>query len=147
MENQTYLSPGDGTGEEMKGIGLDQRINQLRGEVPLLASLNAEGLSLLKQMITVPEQFRKQQIFLLAEFMDGEEALDHVAAYYEAEELGMTTDFNVAYMLALAATNRKENSRYNRVAAILGSLSSFRYTTNQPKSEKHDSGDRRGPLN
>lgn len=143
MENRQLP---DGTGEEMQSMGVDQRINQLRGDIPLLASLNNEGLSLLKTMITVPEEYRRQQIFLLAEFMDPEEALDHVAAFYEAEELGMNTDFNVAFMLSLAATNRSENSRSNRVAAILGSLSSFRYTTNQSKESRSGNSDQRGPL-
>jgi len=141
------LAEGYSEEEEARVKTARDKVEEWQKNDSQIASLSGVELSLLRQMLTVPEEYRRQQIFLISEFMDQEEALDHVAAYYEALELGMDTGFNVAYMMALAATNRRENARSNRVAAILASLSSFRYTTNTPKDEKKRANSpERGPL-
>jgi|SRR3989304_7232906 len=98
-----------------------------RGGSPL--RFTRQELGLLHRMMTAPEEFREEQVFLLCDFLDENEALDHVAAFYEAKELGMDTGFNVAFMFALAASNRKMG-RTNRIAAILDAMSHQKFTSN-----------------
>lgn len=110
------------------------RVEKWRSENPAISNLGMTELSLLKQMITAPEEWRKEQVFLICDFMDHDEAYDHVAAYYEAKDLGMDTGYNIAYMFACAASSEKF-ARNNRITQLLDSLSHFRYTTNTPKEE------------
>lgn len=123
------------------------KINEWKKEYPAISNLGHTELSLLKQMISAPEEYRRQQFFLICEFLDREDALDHVAAYYEADELGMDTGFNVAYMFACVASNEKGAIKNNRIAAILDSLSHYRFTSNTPKEEaKRTGSNERGPI-
>lgn len=101
-----------------------------------LVTLSRQELGLLHKMLTAPEQFREEQVFLIADFLDEDEALDHVAAFYEAKDLGMDTSFNVAFMFALAASNRK-GGKSNRVAMLLDALSHQKFTSNV-KNKKGD---------
>lgn len=103
----------------------------------VLVSLTRNELSVIQKMLTVPQEFHEQQIWLIADFMDEDEAMDHVAAFYEAKELGMDTGQNVAYMLALAATNRGgRNVKNNRIAMLLDAFQHVKYTSNTPQKGK-----------
>lgn len=148
---QLELPGSDGAGQEEE----DARVLMARGKIEewrkeggAVSNLSRSDLTLLKMFVSAPEEYKRESFFGICDFLDQEEALDHVAAYYEALELGMDTSFNFAFCMALTACNRKTN-RSNRVYSILNSLSSFRYITNQSgdKKEKHSGGSERGPLN
>jgi len=107
-------------------------LDEVASQQGVAISMTPGQLSLMARMLTAPEEYRKVQFFFLADFLDEEEAKDHVDAFFEALELGMDTMFNVAYVFALAACNRK-SLKVNRVAAILDALQHVKYTANIPK--------------
>lgn len=142
-----WENEGGGAEENERIASARAKVESWRKEDPAISNLGMGELSLLKQMLAAPEEYHRQQFFLICEFLNREDALDHVAAYYEAVELGMDTGFNVAYMFACAASNEKGQVRSSRVAALLDSLSHFRYTANTPKDEKkRTGGSERSPL-
>lgn len=114
----------------------EEVIEQIRHQDGIGGNLSSSNLSLLKTLLIAPESWREQQFYLMCEFLDGDEALDHVAAFQEAKDLGMDTSFNVGFMFALAASNRKIG-RTSRAANIFDSVSHFRYTSNQPTKDKN----------
>lgn len=134
-----HWAENEGAEEESRSATARAKIEEWRKGSPAIANLGAGELSLLKQMIAAPEEYRRQQFFLICEFLDREEALDHVAAFYEANDLGMDTSFNVAFMFAIAACNEKGH-KTNRVAQLLDSMNHIRYTANTPKDERKRTG-------
>lgn len=130
------------TMEELKAATL--RVDKLRDD-GVLVSMGKQELSLLQKMLTAPESAKDMQVFLIADFMDEDEAHDHVAAYFEAKELGMDTDLNIAYIFAMCSTNRK-GSKTNRVAMLLDALQHVKYTTNTQQDKKGDGYKSRSPL-
>ncbi len=121
------------TGDDQADLkGLKDRFDNIAEGQGAAIKLSRAELGLLHKMITAPEEWRKEQVFLMADFLDEDEALDHVAAYYEALDLGMDTGFNVAFIFALAACSRKM-VKNNRVALLLDSMQHVKYTANVPK--------------
>lgn len=112
----------------------------------VLVSLSPQQLSLLQKMLsTGTEEYREQQMWRMCDFMDEEEALDHVAAYYEAKELGMDTGPNVAYMFALCSTNRKGN-KTNLMAMLTDTLQHVKYTDTTKRGKNAAGYSPRSPI-
>ena len=100
-------------------------------------NISSTNLSVIKHMfLGVPERYKDSAFWLIASFLDEDEAQDHVDAYHEALELGMDTTWNVDSVLARAAAYRVYKG-VNRISEILNALSSFRYTTNQSNQQKN----------
>jgi len=95
---------------------------------------------LMKQLLTAAsEEYKEQVIWRMCDFIDENEALDHVAAFYEAKELGMDTGFNVAYMFALVSSNRK-TSHTNLTAQLLDAVQHGKWAGNQQKGRSNGNG-------
>jgi len=107
-------------------------------------NLSSSNLSLMKMMLTIPEEYKRLGFWLICEFLDEDEARDMVNAYHEALDLGMSTEWNVSTIFALAASHRQYKGQ-NRVSELLGSMSSFRYFSNQPQQDKKH-GDKKSAL-
>lgn len=142
VANTEYHLGGNGhdpdVTESMEQLNVARlNLDKLKREDGVMVQMGKQELSLLQKMLTAPESVKDMQVFLIADFMDEEEALDHVAAYFEAKELGMDTNFNIAFMFALCATNRK-GGKSNRVAMLLDSLQHVKYTTNTNSGKKGD---------
>ena len=111
-----------------------------------LVQLTKQDLGLLRTILSAStEEFKEQLMWRMADFVDEDEALDHVAAYYEAKELGMDTGFNVAFMFALCSANRKYN-RTNLMAQIFDTLSHQKITSNAPRYKNAGNTNPRSPL-
>ena len=113
-----------------------------------VVSITRQELSLLQKMLaTGTEAYKEETIWRMSSFLDEDEAMDHVAAYYEAKELGMDTSFNVAYMVALCSTNRKHNFSGNLIAALTQTLQNSKFP-NQQKGKQAEYGNTnpRSPL-
>jgi hypothetical protein len=93
-----------------------------------MVTMSKQDLSLMKQILTaVSEEYKEQIMWRMCDFVDEDEALDHVAAYFEAKDLGMDTDFNVAFMFALVSANRKTN-KSNLISQILDAMQHGKWT-------------------
>ena len=141
MDNQ-FLTGGDG---DLEGTEARERLTQIMegAEKGAVTNFMEAQLGIHKTLLTagVYDEMKKFTFWRMCKFIDEDEALDHVAAFYEAEELGMSTDFNISYVFALCSANRKINTT-DLISSILGSMSSFRYITNQPKGNKDHGNDK-----
>lgn len=134
-ETEFKLNPdGHDDPEEETQEQLDSALKNLKDlGGTSLASLSKQDLSLMKQMLaTTSEEYRELIFFRALDFIDTDEALDHVAAYFEAKELGMDTSFNVAFMFAMVSVNDK-NNKTNLMAQLLGALHPFKTAGSQTK--------------
>jgi len=117
------------------------------GDGTSMVTLSKQDLSLLKQMLSAAtEEYKEQVMWRMCDFLDENEALDHVAAYFEAKDLGMDTDFNVAFMFALVSTNRKTN-KSNLMAQMLDTVQHGKWAQNVSKGRFNGSQSSRSPLN
>ena len=146
-ERELKINP-NGHDEDESQEQLDNVFKQLSalgdGETSL-ASMSKQDLSLMKQILSAAsEEYKEQIMWRMCDFVDEDEALDHVAAYFEAKELGMETAFNVAYMFALVSANRKTN-KSNLISQLLGALQMGKWAqqTQKGKTNGHSS---RSPL-
>ena len=99
-----------------------KKLKDLAGGGTSMVTMTKQDLSLMKQILTAAsEEYKEQIMWRMCDFVDEDEALDHVAAYYEAKDLGMDTGFNVAFMFALVSANRKTN-KSNLIAQILDAM-------------------------
>jgi len=126
---------------------IQAKLNELTRKDGSVVTLTPQELGLLQTILrTTTEQFREEQMFRMMDFMDWDEALDHVAAYYEAKDLGMDTSFNVAFMFALCSVNRK-GSRNNLIANILDTMQMGTWArSNNSGKKKDDTRNPRSPL-
>jgi len=116
-----------------------------RGDGSLI-SISKQDLSLLKQILSAAtEEYKEQIMWRMCDFIDEDEALDHVAAYYEAKDLGMDTGFNVAFMFALVSSNRK-TSHSNLIAQLIDAVQHGKWAPNVAKG-KGNGYNSRSPLN
>ena len=153
MDNQVEtLSRGDGHGDEKEIETQEQlqtackKLGDLTRSDGSLVSLTKQDLSLLQWMLrATSEEYREQSMWRMCDFCDEDEALDHVAAYYEAKDLGMDTSFNVAFMFALTSANRK-GLRTNLMALISDTLQHGKWVSAQPKGKDHGYTNPRSPL-
>lgn len=99
-----------------------KNLKDLAGDGASMVTFTKQDLGLMKQILTaVSEEYKEQIMWRMCDFIDEDEALDHVAAYFEAKDLGMDTGFNVAFMFALVSANRKTN-KSNLIAQILDTM-------------------------
>lgn len=111
-----------------------------------LVSMTKQELGLLKQILTAAsEEYKEQIMWRMCDFIDEDEALDHVAAYYEAKDLGMDTGFNVAFMFALVSANRK-TTHTNLMAQLIDAVQHGKWASNFVKG-KGNGHNPRSPLN
>lgn len=111
-----------------------------------LVSISKQDLSLLKQILTAAsEEYKEQIMWRMCDFLDEEEALDHVAAYYEAKDLGMDTGFNVAFMFALVSANR-QTTHTNLMAQLIDAVQHGKWAQTFTKG-KGNGHNPRSPLN
>ena len=139
-----HLTPEE-TGEQLEHAAAILSAEELAdGSV---TSITKQELSLLQKMLsTATERYREETIFRMGSFLDEEEALDHVAAYYEAKELGMDTSFNVAYMFALCSANRKGAFANNLLSLLTGTLKDSKFPTPQKGKTDYVAKNPRSPL-
>lgn len=110
-----------------------KKLSELSGDGTSMVTMSKQDLSLMKQILTAAsEEYKEQIMWRMCDFIDEDEALDHVAAYYEAKDLGMDTGFNVAFVFALVSSNRNTN-KSNLISQILGAL---QYSKWAPSSQK-----------
>jgi len=81
----------------------------------------------------------------MCSFLDDDEAKDHVAAYYEAKDLGMDTSFNVAYAFALCSANRKAGWN-NLIGNLLDTMQHGKWAQ-APQGKVKNGANPRSPLN
>ncbi len=116
-----------------------------KGQDGSLVSYGKQELSLMQKILsTGSEKYRNEQWWRECDFEDQEEAMKHVNAFFEAEELGMDTHFNVAYSFSLSSTNRKI-VRNNLIAQLLSSLEHGKWASAQ-QGRKKDGTNPRSPL-
>jgi len=112
-----------------------------------LVTMSKQELSLLQKMLsTGSEDFREEQLWRMCSFLDQEEALDHIAAYYEAKDLGMDTSFNVAFAFALCSANRKGNFNNNLIAMLSDTLQHGKWSNAGRIKTNDESTSPRSPL-
>ena len=120
-------------------------LKELSGGGASMVSLSKQDLSLLKQILTAAsEEYKEQIMWRMCDFVDEDEAFNHVAAFYEAKDLGMDTSFNVAFMFALVSTNRK-TTHSNLMAQMLDTVQHGKWAPNFKKG-REDGHNPRSPL-
>lgn len=121
----------------------EEYYNNLRGNTPIISSMGREqSNSLLKFLITMPEEWKEYQILAIAKYQDPEEAYLTSNVMYAFKRAHYPLDWIIMQLAAsLGARERPEE--------LLQAVSSFRYITNTPnQKEKNKSGDSKlGPLN
>ena len=121
-------------------------IKDLKRNDGQLVTLTKQEMGLLHKLLqAATEEYREQAMWRMVDFLDDDEALNHVSAYYEASELGMDTKFNVAFMFALCSVSRK-GARNNLMAQIFDTLSHQKYTANLPKEKSGNYVNPRSPI-
>jgi len=138
--------PEEETEEQIKAAF--KNLSDLTGEDgrASMVTIGKQDLSLLKQILTAATEAYKEQImWRMCDFADEDEALDHVSAYYEAKELGMDTNFNVAFMFALVSANRKI-SRTNLISQMLDSMQHAKWAPSATKGKSNGNYNPRSPL-
>jgi hypothetical protein len=140
---------GAGTNEESQEVlnAVGKKLSTLTRGDGSLVTFGKQELSLLQKMLsTGTEEFREQQMWRMNSFLDQEEALDHIAAYYEAKELGMDTGFNVAYAFALCSANRKGNFNNNLLAVLTDTLQHGKWANTQRIKTNERDRNPRSPI-
>ena len=116
-----------------------------KGQDGSLVSFGKQELSLMQKILsTGSDKYRDEQWWRGCDFFDGDEAMDHVAAFFEAEDLGMDTRPNVAYAFSLCSANRKM-SRTNLIAQLLDSMQHGKWASAQ-QTRRKDGTNPRSPL-
>lgn len=125
------------TQEQLEAV--HKRLSQLSRGNGSLVTLSKQELSLLQKMLsTGTEEYRESQMWRMCSFLDEEEALDHIAAYYEAKELGMDTTFNISYAFALCSANRKNNFSSNLMSLLTDTLQNGKWANAEKRNKKDD---------
>jgi len=123
-----------------------QKLSAMKRGDNTLVTFGKQELSLMQKILsTGSESYREEQIWRMCDFVDEDETLDHVAAYYEAKELGMDTSFNIAYAFALVSANRK-GSKTNLISMLTDTLQHGKWATNPQGSKKSNDTNSRSPL-
>ncbi|KKL77238.1 hypothetical protein LCGC14_2036900 [marine sediment metagenome] len=111
-----------------------------------VVSMTKQELGLLQRILrAADEEYKEQAMWRMCDFVDENEALDHVAAFYEAKELGMDTTFNVAFMFALCSANRKIG-KTNLMAQLLDTMQHGKWAQGNVKGKGNDNRNPRSPL-
>jgi hypothetical protein len=124
-----------------------KRLSQLSRGNGQLVTMSKQELSLLQKMLsTGTEEYRESQMWRMCSFLDQEEALDHIAAYYEAKDLGMDTTFNVSFAFALCSANRKGSFNNNLMALLTDTLQNGKWANNEKGKKNNGNSNPRSPL-
>ena len=152
QEKAERLSEGDGHGDVEETESQEQlqgafkKLTDLARGDGSLVSMTKQDLSLMQWMLrAVSEEYKEQAMWRMCDFCDEEEALDHVAAYYEAKDLGMDTGFNVAFMFALCSANRK-GSKNNLMAQLMDTMQHGKWIDTNKKGKDYGNKSPRSPL-
>lgn len=135
------------TPEQLEGarIRLGQLLEQGKKDGGLV-TFGKQELSLMQKVLsTGSDAYREEQFWRMCSFLDDDEAKDHVAAFYEAKDLGMDTSFNVAYAFALCSVNRRIGWT-NLVGNMLDTMQHGKWAQ-APQGSKKDGTNPRSPLN
>ena len=123
-----------------------KKLSDLSGGGTSMVTMSKQDLSLMKQILTAAsEEYKEQIMWRMCDFVDEDEAFNHVAGYYEAKDLGMDTGFNVAFMFSLVSANRK-NNRSNLISQLLDALQHAKWAPSQAQRRNNGSGSSRSPL-
>ena len=145
LENNHHEEPEAETQEQLD-IAYKKLADLSRGNGSLV-TMSKQELSLLQKMLsTGTEDYRESQMWRMCSFMDEEEALDHIAAYYEAKELGMDTTFNVSFAFALCSANRKNNFANNLMSLLTDTLQNGKWANAEKRKGKDGNFNPRSPL-
>lgn len=143
---------GNGNGhepetEEQLGNVLKTLSELKRGNGQVI-SMSRQELGLLQTILrSATETYREEVFWRMVNFIDQEEALDHVAAFYEAKELGMDTTFNVSYVFALCSVSNKKRG-WNNLNGLITDTMQYGQHARANNSKKGNSGSKnpRSPL-
>jgi len=114
-----------------------KKLSDLSGGGTSMVTMSKQDLSLMKQILTAAsEEYKEQIMWRMCDFVDEDEAFNHVAGYYEAKDLGMDTSFNVAFMFALVSANRRTN-KTNLIAQLLDARQHVKWAPNLTKGQKN----------
>ena len=131
--------------EQLDRVAKQFELEELAGGQ--IVTITRQELSLLQKMLsTATEAYKEETIWRMGSFLNEDEAMDHVAAYYEAKELGMDTSFNVAYMFALCSTNRPHNFASNLISQLTSTLTNAKFNQSMKGKSDHGSTNPRSPL-
>lgn len=122
---------------------IEAYMGKLRGDVPMITSMvRGQSGSLMKFLITVPEEYKEYQILALAKYEDPEESYLAVNVMYAFKRAHISLDWIIMMLVSSLGAR-------GRVNEILQALTSFRYITNTPaQKDKNKSGDSKlGPVN
>jgi hypothetical protein len=137
--------PEPETQEQLEAV--HKKLSELSRGDGVLVTLGKQELSLLQKMLsTGTEEYRESQMWRMCSFLDQEEALDHIAAYYEAKELGMDTTFNISYAFALCSANRKGNFANNLISLLTDTLQNGKWANAENRKKNNDRFNPRSPL-
>jgi len=102
-----------------------------------MVTLSKQDMSLLKHILTAAsEEYKEQIMWRLCDFIDEDEGMDHVNAYFEAKDLGMSTDYNIAITFSLVSSNRKTN-KSNLMAQIMDTVQHGKWAPNFSKGKSN----------
>ena len=139
-----HEEPKEESQEQLQEVA--RKLKGLTREDGSVVSMSKQELGLLQRMLQAnTEKYKEQAMWRMCDFIDENEALDHVAAYYEAKELGMDTDFNVAFMFALCSANRKI-AKTNLIAQLMDTMQHGQWARNQNKGKNDNGRSPRSPL-
>ncbi len=143
------LEEGNGHQEESQEQleGVLKKLSSLHRGDGSVVSMSKQELGLLQTILrSSTEKYREEIFWRMVDFIDQDEALDHVAAFYEAKELGMDTTFNVSFVFALCSVNRK-GVRNNLSAMIMDTIQFGQHARNGYNQKGRDaSKNRRSPI-
>ncbi|MFC2060614.1 hypothetical protein ACFLTZ_05975 [Chloroflexota bacterium] len=147
---ETSEETGEDGGESQEQLDAAfKKLSDLIGEGKdgSLVTFGKAELSLLQKILsTGTEEYRKQQFWRMLDFADEDTAQDHVAAYYEALELGMDTSLNVALAFSMCSANRK-GPRTNLLAQLLDAVQHGKWANHtQGRSRNSGGNSKNSPL-
>lgn len=150
MDDTTLKSNGHDESAEIENTedyeGAWQKLSELTRKDNTLVTFGKQEMSLMQKILsTGSESYREEQMWRMCDFIDEDEALDHVAAYYEAKELGMDTSFNVAYAFALVSANRKGN-KTNLISMLTDTLQHGKWANTQTQKKGSKDANTRSPI-
>lgn len=126
--------------------GVLKRLQNIKRGDGAVVSMTKQELGLLQTILrSASESYREETFWRIVDFMDSDEAFDHVAAFYEAKDLGMDTTFNVSLVFALCSVNHK-GGHNNLYSLVMDTMQFGQHArANQPRG-KDASKNPRSPL-
>ena len=136
--------------EEETQEQLDRAVKNLKSLTRQDGSVTSMGkaeLGLLQTMLRpLSESVKESLFFRMLDFVDEDEAFDHVAAFHEAKELGMDISFNIDLMFALVSTNRRGGFSNNLIATLTDTLQHAKWANTQQRKSEQNGYKSRSPI-